>query len=403
MTAARRNPRRGASAATAVLAVLLVGMLALAGCANVPLVAPPGPPAGAPAPGAPPAPGGVPPTPAAPAAPSSPPPPTPPSVSPPADPTISPVPTVPPVGRVVTLGGRLRSVAATPDGAAAVATAGPAQLVLVDPTDGDVSSRSTLTGGPGRLGSSSTSTGLVVPDATGNTVRTVPLSSGSASGSATAGTAGTPVTVDPGPRATAVTAAGDLVVASVGSPGPSGSGDGRSGSLGVIRDGELVRSVPGVGRPTALAQFGSTLAVLDTASNVVRLLDIQTYATVGSLPAGDGPTHLVVDRHGRLVVTDTRAGVLRRYDLTATPPRPLPETALPPGSSPYATAYDATLDRLWVTLTATNQVVALDLSGDAPRELLRLPTVAQPDLLAVTSGRVLVGGTRDGQLQIVSN
>ena len=46
--------------------------------------------------------------------------------------------------------------------------------------------------------------------------------------------------------------------------------------------------------------------------------------------------------------------------------------------------------------------MALDAAGDTPRELFRLPTVAQPDLVAVTDDRVVVGGTREGQLQIIT-
>ncbi len=67
-------------------------------------------------------------------------------------------------------------------------------------------------------------------------------------------------------------------------------------------------------------------------------------------------------------------------------------------------AYDPTRDRLWITLTARNQVVGLDLAaGDRAREIARLSTVGQPNTVAVDSdtGRVFVAGRADGSLLLI--
>jgi hypothetical protein len=48
---------------------------------------------------------------------------------------------------------------------------------------------------------------------------------------------------------------------------------------------------------------------------------------------------------------------------------------------------------LWVTLTATDEVVGLSTAADAFTEVTRCPTVRQPNTVAVdpTAGRVFVG------------
>lgn len=75
--------------------------------------------------------------------------------------------------------------------------------------------------------------------------------------------------------------------------------------------------------------------------------------------------------------------------------------ALP--GQPYGVTYDPVRDRLWVSVTATNEVVAVDLSGNQPRLVTRLPTVQQPNTLAVDpkTGRLFVTGTTPGLLQVV--
>jgi DNA-binding beta-propeller fold protein YncE len=70
---------------------------------------------------------------------------------------------------------------------------------------------------------------------------------------------------------------------------------------------------------------------------------------------------------------------------------------------PYGITYDPQRDRLWVTVTAANQVVGFDMTDPTPREVARIPTVRQPNTVAVDpqTGRLFVTGTADGVVQVV--
>jgi len=71
--------------------------------------------------------------------------------------------------------------------------------------------------------------------------------------------------------------------------------------------------------------------------------------------------------------------------------------------TPYGVADDPVRDRLWVTLTARNEVVGLNLGADPPAVVARLPTVRQPNTVAVdaATGRLFVTGTDDGVLELI--
>lgn len=112
--------------------------------------------------------------------------------------------------------------------------------------------------------------------------------------------------------------------------------------------------------------------------------------------AGVGPTHVLAVAH-RLYVTDTQGGALLVF---ATRPKlALTRRVFLPGG-PYAIALDATRHRLWVTLTARNEVVSLPANG-RPRPLVRLPTVRQPDGIAVSSSTVAVAGRGPNVVQLI--
>ncbi len=84
--------------------------------------------------------------------------------------------------------------------------------------------------------------------------------------------------------------------------------------------------------------------------------------------------------------------------------RPHRIARVPLGGAPYGLAWDGRRRTLWVTLTARNEAVALRLGGRTLRRVATVPTVRQPNSVAVDSGRgrLLVAGARpDGRLQIV--
>jgi sugar lactone lactonase YvrE len=377
-------------------AVVTVALAALLGaCADTPLVIPPntGAPTSTAAPSATATPGAT----AAPGA--SPAPAAPPAPPATAQPATSPEATATPSGRVLDLGdGAATTLTVSPVDQRAVVTlvgSTSAATVQVNPDTAAVATRSTVTGSPRAAVPSTDRSGLVLADPSSGLVG-VALPSGSD----TTAPQGAPT----GPQALAVGPAGELLVAATGVAGDArreAAGVNADGSLTVVRDGRATGRVGGLGRPVAIAVAGERAAVLDTARNVVHLVDLATLREQTSVPAGDGPTGVTIDRHGRLLVTDTRAGVIRRYDLTGQSPAPLAPIQLGASTAPYGTAYDAATDRLWVTLTGTDRLVAVDLSSaDRPTVVLDLATITQPDLIALGQGRVYVASPRTGQLQI---
>jgi DNA-binding beta-propeller fold protein YncE len=108
--------------------------------------------------------------------------------------------------------------------------------------------------------------------------------------------------------------------------------------------------------------------------------------------AGWGVRQAVRRRHpwrdGARLRDPTRFRLLARF--------PLP-------GRPYGIATDARRDRLWVTLTATNQVVALWAARRSPRTLAAYATGRQPNAVAVDprSGRVFVADTGAAAVQLI--
>ncbi len=76
--------------------------------------------------------------------------------------------------------------------------------------------------------------------------------------------------------------------------------------------------------------------------------------------------------------------------------------ALP--GTPYGMAMDASSGTLWVTLTARNTVVGIDVRTDRPRVIASYPTVQQPNTVAVAPGSdvLWITGTSGGMLQRIS-
>ena len=101
--------------------------------------------------------------------------------------------------------------------------------------------------------------------------------------------------------------------------------------------------------------------------------------------------------------------VLKLYDyrlslmLTEDDPLLMRQRYPVPGA-PYGLAYDPKRDLLWVTLTATNEVVAFDVAGGEPEEKHRFPTVEQPNNVAVDpiSGRVIVASATGKGIQVIA-
>lgn len=145
-----------------------------------------------------------------------------------------------------------------------------------------------------------------------------------------------------------------------------------------------------------VAVNGPLLGVVDSAQSTLTVFD-ESGKLVQQTRAGDGATHVIVDKRGRFVVIDTRGSEILAF---TTGPLFLRQRHPVPGA-PYGAAYDSVRDVLWLTLTATNELVGLNLSGGAPVQVKKVPTVRQPDSVAVdpTTGRVYVASRIDGIVQ----
>ncbi|WP_019854352.1 YncE family protein [Actinopolyspora mortivallis] len=169
--------------------------------------------------------------------------------------------------------------------------------------------------------------------------------------------------------------------------------------VAVLRDGAVQHRAEGFPGADTLLRRGSTVVVVDKLTTSVTPLDIETAEKLPALRAGEGATRAVTDEFGRVLLVDTRGEEIMAFD---TEPL-IMKQRYPAKGSPFALAYDPGRDLAWVTLTARNELVGYDVTGGQPRETHRVPTVRQPEAVAVdprTGTRYVASATGDG-LQVV--
>ncbi|MEE4025670.1 hypothetical protein V1Y59_21480 [Gordonia sp. PKS22-38] len=198
------------------------------------------------------------------------------------------------------------------------------------------------------------------------------------------------------PTALARTASGDVLV---------GTADGRvlvfDDQLvprqvidGFVRVDDITVSPPDADLPE------EQVVVLDRAQSSVTPVTVSDGDLGPALRAGNGATNAAVDRFGRVLVANTRDDEIIGFFGSPLVMR----FRYPVPGGPYAVDYDDERNLMWVSTTANNEVVAYDLSGGEPVEKRRLPTVAQPDSIAVddASGTLYVLSERGG-LQVIGS
>lgn len=301
-----------------------------------------------------------------------------------AEPAASPVPAARPAGRVLSIGNAPEGVVADPSTRrVVVAVRRPDQLVLLDADTLAVRARTPLPGSLRHLQLARSGGPVLVPDESSNALLRVALPSGRV-------VARTPTGAMPHDA----NQAGETTLVA----------DEAGATVVAVRDDRVVATFDDVTQPGGIAHTGTgasaTFAVVDVGENTLTFYDAATLQPLTELSAGEGPTHVVADEHGRLVVVDTRGGALLVY---SPPPAAAQVARLALPGQPYGITYDPVRDRVWVSVTATNEVVGVDVSGATPREVVRLPTVQQPDTVAVDprTGRLFVTGTTPGLLQVV--
>jgi DNA-binding beta-propeller fold protein YncE len=170
-------------------------------------------------------------------------------------------------------------------------------------------------------------------------------------------------------------------------------------SVSVLAERRMVAQIGGFLQPGGLAAVGGALAVVDVRADAVTLIDAHSLRVLGKAPAGEGPTHVVAgDR--RLFVADTRGNALLGY---TTQPKLHEVGRLALAGTPYGIAIDPVRSRLWVTLTATNELVEVAIDGPALRPVASYPTGRQPNTVAIDprDGRVFVADAGAGVVQLI--
>jgi len=283
-----------------------------------------------------------------------------------------------PAGRVVRPGGPAEGLAADPEtGLLAVALQDRPRLALLDLRTGAVRENVALPAAPRHLQLAGPGGPVLVPDEEADALVTVDL---------------------PGGEATR-TATGDHPHDAAFLDGTSFTADEFGSTLTALRDGRRVAQAPVDAQPGGVATVGDQLAVISVRAYTVELFDPQTLRGGGSQSAGLGPTHVDVDAEDRLWITDTRGDALFAY---ATRPRLRFLARVPLAGSPYGMAVDRRRGRVWVSLTARNELVEIDAS-DKPRRGRTLRTVRQPNSVAVDerTGRVAVASATDDAVQLI--
>ncbi|GFG51022.1 hypothetical protein CQY20_22300 [Mycolicibacterium agri] len=300
---------------------------------------------------------------------------------PPAEPLSATPQTGPTPGRIVTVGAAPEGVVV--DAATrlvAVAKRDPNELLLLNADTGQIVNRVPLPGVVRHLQLANRGGPVLVPVESANSLLRVELPSGRTLPQLLTGTA---------PHDAAQAANGTVFVANE-----------HGGTVTVLRGQEFLRVFADSVQPAGLASVGSSMGLIDVRKNDLTVYDVESLNIVGSTPAGDGPTHLVADKHGRLIATDTRGNMVRVFEPLPTPHQ-VGAVAQPGG--PYGIAYDPTRDLLWVASSGTNEVVGYDMSQPTPRQVRRLPTVQNPYTIGVdaTTGRLFIAGATGGVVQIV--
>ncbi len=291
------------------------------------------------------------------------------------------MPTAPPAGRTVPVGAAPEGVVVDPQThIVAVGVRDPAALTLLDANTGAVLRKVPLPGTLRHLQLAAPGGPVLVPDESSNQLLRVALPGGEIISQVVTGTV---------PHDATQAANGTVFVANE-----------LGHTVVAVRGDQVVHTFTDVTQPAGLAAVGDLVGLVDVRENTLTIYDAQRLARVAELPAGAGPTHVVADKRGHLAVTDTRGNAVLLYELSPTP-RQIGRVDLP--GTPYGIAYDPVRDRLWVTLTALNEVIGLNLNASTPIAATPIPTVRQPNTVAVdsTTGRLFVTGTDEGVLEII--
>ena len=297
-----------------------------------------------------------------------------------AEPSVAPEPSAEPTGAVASAGYAAEGlVADAATGLLAVGVRRPDRILVLQPETLEVVRSIRVPGSVRHLGVTATGGTVLVPNEGDDTLVEADLRTGRTRTTA----------VGHVPHDATGAENGDVLV-----------GDEFGGSMTVVRDGEVVHTFDDLDQPGGVVAVGDHAVVVDVADFSVTSYDLRSMERIGRAPAGDGPTHGTLAGPDRVAVADTRGGRLLLFSVDA-----LEQVAsLDLGASPYGLAGDPDGGLVWVTLTASNEVVGVDVAGDRLRVVERFPTVQQPNTVAVFPGSsaVFVASRTAGTVQRIA-
>ncbi|AXT86088.1 hypothetical protein C6I20_13425 [Aeromicrobium sp. A1-2] len=297
-----------------------------------------------------------------------------------AEPGRAPAVTTAPAGEVVDVGALPQGIVYDDQtNTLAVAVRDPFRLLLFDPDTLAVRRSVSLPGKVRHLQLAAPGGPVLVPAESANAIVEVALPDG----------ATRTTKVQRQPHDAAAVANGDLVV-----------GNEFSGSISIVRDGNVLNTFDDLLQPGGVVTTVDTAAIIDVKDYTLSTYDLDGLFRSGRVAAGAGPTHGVLVDDNRVAVTDTRGDQVLLFTLD--PLRKVGSIALE--GNPYGITVGQDPQTVWVTLTTQNKLVGLDVSANSPKIIATYPTVAQADTVAVApdSRTLWVTGTRDGTIQRIT-
>lgn len=313
---------------------------------------------------------------------------------PPVEPAASPKPTAAPVGTVLEERGEAEGVAVTDSGVAAVAFRDPNRILLYDVDRAELAGKLPTSDPARHLEIAQDGRTLLIPVEYRDELIAAEIGGPAIPGldGSVGATPAEPITTGDFPHDATQAENGTIFV-----------GDEGGDTISVVRDGRVTGALDAPEQPGGVAASGNVLAVVSVAAREISFYDTDTFEQLAVLDAGAGPSHVVAGDDGRFYVADTRGDAILIYDgepEDGGEPRLLDRANVT--GSPYGLAVDDKRDRLYVTQTARNRVVELEMTDTAPRIVDTFPTVQQPNSVGVDerTGDVVVAGRTGGEVQI---
>ena len=293
-------------------------------------------------------------------------------------PAASPILSDVPAGTIVPIGAGAQGVAVDPlTSILAVGATQPNRVVLTDEA-GRVLHQVALSGPPGQLALVGPGGPVMAVMGSTDTVAWVSEASGTVQAFASAGHQ---------PH-DSVSAAGKMFIATTLPP-----------RVLAMQANQITHTVPAPAEADGLGTDGTRVAVVGAQDRKIRVFDAANYKVVGTASAGDSPSQ-VVGAGGYFYVVDTAGNQVLVFQAGS---KLVQVGHYRLGGAPFGVCIDRVHHKLWITLTALNRLAEFSYAHGVLRLLGTMPTVRQPNSVAVdpVRGWVFVTGAVGGVLEII--